>query len=182
MEVCHYCHGSQFLGNAIPFRGGSVARRAIDCETLLATLKQFGGNRERVVLDKISGSRNTPGIHRCVFIRVYRAARGTKRRAPRDCARDSKLGAEAIGEKSVLFLWTQFKLPFHVGKDIERGLAEMFPALAQDTHHHKHANSEDNEEISHYSSTISMCGLPASSSSLRVSNSEYFGSAHSITT
>src|ERR1035441_9655007 len=43
------------------------------------------------------------------------------------------------------------------------------------------AESEDGKEAAHYSSTISICRLPASSSSLRVTGSEYFGSSHSIT-
>src|SRR5437764_1629011 len=57
----------------------------------------------------------------------------------------------------------------------------MAAALAKDTRHGQHADAEDDQEVAHYSSTTSMCGLPASSSNLRVSTSEYFGSSHSTT-
>src|SRR5664279_2973557 len=52
---------------------------------------------------------------------------------------------------------------------------------AEHAHGGQYAESEDGKEVTHYSSTISMCRLPASSSSLRVTVSEYLGSSHSIT-
>src|ERR1019366_6437004 len=52
---------------------------------------------------------------------------------------------------------------------------------AEDPHGGQHAESKDGKEVAHYSSTSSMCWLPAPSSSLRVMVSEYFGSSHSIT-
>ena len=57
----------------------------------------------------------------------------------------------------------------------------MAAAKAEDADRGQHADSKDGKEVAHYSSTSSMCRLPASSSSLRVSVSEYFGSSHSIT-
>src|SRR5664279_3836822 len=52
---------------------------------------------------------------------------------------------------------------------------------AEHAHGGQYAESEDGKDVAHYSSTISMCRLPVSSSSLRVAVSEYFGSSHSIT-
>src|SRR6266850_1265786 len=182
MQVGHHCHRPKLFGDAVPLRSRAVARRAVNREPLLAALKQFGCDRQRVILDEISGACDAPGIHRRVFIRIHRTTRRANRRAARDRPSDWKLRAKSIGKKAVILLRSQFKLPFHVRKDIKRRLAEMLAALAQDSHHRKHTNSENDEEVTHHSSTISMCGLPASSSSLRVSNSEYFGSSHSITT
>ena len=50
-----------------------------------------------------------------------------------------------------------------------------------DADHKGHRNQEGEQKISHYSATISMCLLPAFSSNLRVSVSEYLGSLVSIT-
>src|SRR5208282_2556061 len=58
----------------------------------------------------------------------------------------------------------------------------MAAAQPEDTHRGQHAESKDGKEIAHHSSTSSMCRLRLSSSSLRASASEYFGSSHSMTT
>ncbi len=55
------------------------------------------------------------------------------------------------------------------------------PAFAEDAHDGHHRQRENEKEVAHQSSTISMCLLPVASSSLRVSASEYFGSVVSTT-
>src|SRR5712671_5262370 len=82
-----------------------------------------------------------------------------------------------VGKESVFLLRTQFELPFHVRENEKRRLAEMTAAPAENAPNRQHTNSQSNQEIAHYSSTTSMCGLPASSSNLRVSISEYCGSS-----
>src|SRR5690349_13716186 len=52
----------------------------------------------------------------------------------------------------------------------------------ENANHGHNGHQKDGEKVTHYSSTTSMCRLPASSSSLRVSGSEYLGSAVSMTT
>src|SRR5258707_15503476 len=117
MQIGHDSHGAQLPGDAVPLRGRTVARRAVNREPLLAALKQFSRDWQRVILDEISCARDASRINRRVFIRIDRTTRGAYRRAPRDRPCDWKLGSQSIGEKSVLFLRPQFKLPFHIWKN-----------------------------------------------------------------
>src|SRR2546426_735088 len=105
--------------------------------------------------------------------------------AARDRPRDQRLRTELVREEIVVRLRTQFGLPVHVRKHFDgwlaREAATVIVTQPGDAHDQHAQEDKGQQEIAHYSSTISMCLLPASSSSLRVSVSEYFGSAVSIT-
>src|SRR5437660_1244290 len=149
-----------------------MARRAVNRKPLLPAFEQFGRDRQRIVLHEIGRARDAASVHRLVLIRIYRASRSLNRNTAGNRARHRQLRTQAIGEKGVLLLRAQLELPLHVREDIKRRLAEMVAALAEDAHNHHHAQAENDQEIAHYSSTISMCVLPASSSNLRLSLSE----------
>src|SRR5437867_3044204 len=159
-----------------------MTRSAVDGVTLLNAREQLLGHGQRDRFHKIRRAGNPARVQRVVFERIDFLVLQDRRLAARHCPFGRQTRTELVGEQAVVGLRTEFRLAVHVREQLDWRAARLATPEPGDAHDHQAEEQEADQEVAHYSSTTSMCLLPADSSSLRVSVSEYFGSPVSITT
>src|SRR5205823_3291867 len=160
----------------------AMTRSAVDGVTLLAAREQLLRHGQRDRFHKIGRAGNPARVQRVILERINFLVRQHRRLAARHSAFDRQTRAELVGEQAVVRLRTELGLAVHVREQFDRRAARLAAPEPGDAHDQQAEKQGANQEVAHYSSTTSMCLLPADSSSLRVSASEYFGSPVSITT
>src|SRR5437867_2107500 len=159
-----------------------MTRSAVDGVTLLTAREQLLGHGQRDRFHKIRRAGHPTRVQRVVLKRINFLVLHDSRPAARHSAFDRQPRTELVSEQAVVGLRTELRLAVHVREQLDRRAARLATPEPGDAHDHQAQEQEADQEVAHYSSTTSMCLLPADSSSLRVSVSEYFGSPVSITT